>query len=224
MATIEEQHGPPPAAEIRLVIIEDDATILSRQIRLLERFEGLRVVGSARDGRRGLETVAACQPDVVLLDLGLPDLPGTEVTREIRGRHPDVEVLVFTIFEEEEKVLAAIRAGASGYLLKGTPADRIVEAIKDVHNGGSVIQPQLARTLLRRFQTAEASAQAVLTAREAEILALIAKGLNNRDAAQALGVSRGTVRTHLEHIYAKLDVSNRTEAVTEAIRRGIIEP
>jgi len=208
---------------IRLVLVEDQAAILSQQVRLLEGFPELAIVGTARDGTHALEVVAQQQPDVVLLDLGLPDLSGIEVTRRIRSSHPGTEVLIYTIFDDEDGVLAAIRAGASGYLLKGTPASRILEAVRDVHQGGSVIQPQLARSLLRRFGSPAPSGPG-LTPREAEILTLIAKGLTNRHAAETLGLSRATVRTHLEHIYAKLEVSNRTEAVSEAIRRGLIDP
>ncbi|MBK6849574.1 MAG: response regulator transcription factor [Proteobacteria bacterium] len=208
---------------IRLVLVEDQAAILSQQLRLLEGFPELAIVGTARDGAHALEVVAQQQPDVVLLDLGLPDLSGIEVTRRIRSSHPLTEVLIYTIFDDEDGVLAAIRAGASGYLLKGTPASRILEAVRDVHQGGSVIQPQLARSLLRRFGSPAPSGPG-LTPREAEILTLIAKGLTNRHAAETLGLSRATVRTHLEHIYAKLEVSNRTEAVSEAIRRGLIDP
>jgi DNA-binding NarL/FixJ family response regulator len=210
----------------RLLIVEDQGTILEKQRRLLEPHPELVIVGSARDGVTALRLVDELEPDVVLLDLGLPDLDGIQVTREVKARHPAIEILIFTIFDEETRVLEAVRAGASGYLLKGTPAERIVEAIGEVRRGGSVIQPQLARRLLRHFQDAasrdpEAPA---LTPRETEILQLIAKGLSNRAAAEALGLARATIRTHLEHIYAKLEVSNRTEAVTEAIRRGLIEP
>lgn len=211
-------------APIRLVIVEDQPTILAKQQRLLEPFEELDIVATARDGRRAVEAVQRHRPDVVLLDLGLPDFDGIEVTRRIKASLPGVEILIFTIFDEEERVLQAVRAGASGYLLKGTPADKVVEAICEVHGGGSVIQPRLARRLLTHFQAVQGEDLPGLTPRETEILALIAKGLSNRAAAEALGLSRATVRTHLEHIYAKLDVSNRTEAVTEAIRRGIIEP
>jgi DNA-binding NarL/FixJ family response regulator len=210
-------------APIRLVMVEDQPTILEKQQRLLEPFDVLEIVGTARDGRRAVELVKAQRPDVVLLDLGLPDIDGIEVTKKIKASLPDVEILIFTIFDEEERVLQAVRAGASGYLLKGTPADKVVEAIAEVHGGGSVIQPRLARRLLQHFQTAAEEGPG-LTPRETEILTLIAKGLSNRTAAETLGLSRATVRTHLEHIYAKLDVSNRTEAVTEAIRRGLIEP
>ncbi len=151
-----------------------------------------------------------------------------------------MEVLIFTIFDEEEKVLDAIRAGAAGYLLKGATTDKIVEAIKDVHTGGTVIQPSLARRLLRHFNSEgpaaalRQAAQAMpagqpkeetpaLTPRESEILELIAKGLSNTEAGRVLEISSGTIRTHLEHIYAKLDVTNRVEAVTEGIRKGLID-
>ncbi len=217
--------GEPRNEPIRLVIVEDQATILVQQRRLLEGFDELQVVGTARDGARALQLIESERPDVVLLDLGLPDIDGIEVTRQIRVRWPEIEVLIFTIFDDEARVLEAVRAGASGYLLKGMTADRIVEALRDVCSGGSVIQPRLARSLLRRLQRKGVEDPVVrLTPRETEVLTLIAKGLNNRAVAETLGVSRATVRTHLEHIYGKLEVSNRTEAVTEAIRQGIIEP
>jgi len=205
-------------------MVEDQPTILDQQQRLLQSFRQIELLGSARDGERALELVQALRPDVVLLDLGLPDIDGIEVTRRIKASTPEVEILIFTIFDEEDRVLRAVRAGASGYLLKGTPAQRVVDAICEVHDGGSVIQPRLARRLLMHFQNVRGEDAPRLTPRETEILTLIAKGLSNRTAAETLGLSRATVRTHLEHIYAKLDVSNRTEAVTEAIRRGLIDP
>ena len=224
--------GPSvPTPPIRLLVVEDQPQILRHQLKLLEGFPDLVLCGSARDATEALRVLDEARPDVVLLDLGLPDRSGIEVTAEILRRRPDTEVLIWTVFEEEDKVLEAIRAGASGYLLKGTPAARLVEAIREVHSGGSIIQPQLARRLLRRFKpssAAEAPTEAAagarsLSPREREILKLIARGLSNADVARALSVSRATVRTHLEHIYEKLEVSNRTEAVTEGIRQGLIE-
>src|SRR5262245_2122628 len=192
-------------------------------------------------------------------------MSGIDVTRKLRASHPDIEILIFTIFDEEDKVIEAITAGAAGYLLKGTPVEKIVEAIKDVKAGGSVIQPNLARALLRLVQKRTAAPRgpsaaaggdpaagaivpgglvdngavpplagdappadddddggSVLTDRELEILQIIAKGLSNNEAAKVLGLSKATIRTHLEHIYEKLDVTNRLEAVTEALRSGII--
>ena len=152
-------------------------------------------------------------------------------------------MLIFTIFDEEDKVLEAVKAGASGYLLKGAEARKIVDSILEVRQGGSVIQPSLARALLRHFRMPESgpapegsvlkdgqqtdrvppTGKRALTERELECLQIIAKGLSNNEAAQVLGLSKATIRTHLEHIYQKLDVTNRVEAVTEGIRQGIID-
>ncbi len=213
--------------DIRVLVVEDVPRILEGLCRLIEDAEGLVLVGRAGAGEEALARIGPAAPDVVLCDLGLPGIDGIETTRRIRARWPGVEVLILTVFDEEEKVLGAVRAGAAGYLLKGGSAARLCEAIAEVHAGGSVIQPSLARVLLRQFQpprVAEGPALPALTAREREILELIAKGLSNPEAANVLGLSRATVRTHLEHIYEKLEVTNRTEAVAEGIRRGIVNP
>jgi DNA-binding NarL/FixJ family response regulator len=224
--------APPTERPISVVIVEDEAKILRNQLNLLKGFSEITVVGQATSGTEAVERIAELRPDVVLLDLGLPGLDGIQVTTQVKARFPGTEVLIFTIFDDETKVLAAIRAGASGYLLKGMEARRIVDAILEVSKGGSVVQPQLARRLLRHFQRQAEQAAPVpptqepvtaLSPREQEILQLIAKGLSNSQVATAIGVSRATVRTHLEHIYAKLEVSNRTEAVTEGIKQGLID-
>lgn len=214
---------------IRVFVVEDQPKILKNLIKLLDKFPAIQIVGKALSGEEALESLAAAAPHVLLLDLGLPHMNGIEVTREVRKRFPEMEILIFTIFDEEEKVLEAIQAGASGYLLKGMEAEKIVDAIQEVHAGGSVIQPNLARSLLRHFMSQPAPPPGAeepvpqLTAREVEILQVIAKGLSNAEAARVLGVSRATIRTHLEHIYAKLSVSNRVEAITEGIRQGLID-
>lgn len=237
---------------IRVLVVEDQPKILKAQIKLLETYPDIEIVGSALSGETALEEVEKVRPDVILCDLGLPQMSGIEVTRHVKAKHPEIEILIFTIFDEEEKVIEAITAGAAGYLLKGAPVEKIVEAIKDVKAGGSVIQPNLARALLRMIGQPVPNAQggrasvpppgprgrgdddhdgstptgkanvSVLTDRELEILQIIAKGLSNNEAAKVLGLSKATIRTHLEHIYEKLDVTNRVEAVTEGIRQGII--
>ena len=221
-----ETIAPSP---IRVFVVEDQPRILKNQLRLLERHLDLTLIGTALSGEAALEEMARAPPDVLLVDLGLPRMSGIDVTRQVKARWPQVEILIFTIFDEEEKVLEAVKAGASGYLLKGTPADKIVEAIKEVRAGGSVIQPSLARRLLRHFRT-EPDPNPVptepllqpLSNRETEILQLIAKGVSNSEAARLLNLSKTTIRTHLEHIYRKLEVTNRVEAVTEGIRKGLI--
>jgi DNA-binding NarL/FixJ family response regulator len=223
---------------IRVFVVEDQTRILKNQLKLLEGIPEIRIVGTALSGEAALVEVPKVNPDVVLLDLGLPRMSGIDVTRQLKSTHPAIEILIFTIFDEEDKVLDAVRAGASGYLLKGAPADRIVEAIKEVHAGGTVIQPNLARRLLKHFRVPEGTVTAPdpapaaaspeepalrpLSEREKEILQLIAKGISNSEAARMLNVSKATIRTHLEHIYQKLEVTNRVEAVTEGIRKGLI--
>ncbi|MFN0062573.1 MAG: response regulator [Myxococcaceae bacterium] len=226
-------------SKIRVFVVEDQAKILKNQLKVLETTEEIEIVGTALSGESALEELAKLAPDVLLLDLGLPRMDGIEVTRRVKQLYPKVEVLIFTIFDEEEKVLAAIQAGASGYLLKGAPAEKMVEAIRDVASGGTVIQPTLARRLLHHFRAPDASGESTttdpevnttpqgsptkqLSEREREILQLVAKGASNSEAAKLLNISKATIRTHLEHIYRKLDVNNRVEAVTEGIRQGIV--
>ncbi len=223
---------------IRVFVVEDQPKILRSQLKLLRGFSEIDVIGTAPSGESAIEELEDLTPDVILLDLGLPKMSGIDVTREVKSRWPKIEILIFTVFDEEDRVLDAIGAGASGYLLKGAEADKIIDAIQEVHAGGSVIQPSLARRLLRHFRVTpegsevssevipldeEEAQEARLTNREIEILQVIAKGLSNTETAKVLGVSRATVRTHLEHIYAKLDVTNRVEAVTEGIRKGLID-
>lgn len=233
------------ASRIRVYVVEDQSKILKNQLKLLEASADLEIIGTALSGETALEDIRRLKPDVVLLDLGLPRMSGIDVTRVVKSETPKVEILIFTIFDEEDKVLEAVQAGASGYLLKGTPADKMVEAIKEVAQGGTVIQPSLARRLLKHFRVPEVpqsdAAAPVessptpapgmtpepegkkLSARETEILQLIAKGVSNNEAAGMLNLSKATIRTHLEHIYRKLEVTNRVEAVTEGLRKGIIQ-
>jgi DNA-binding NarL/FixJ family response regulator len=230
-----------PVEPIRVFVVEDQTKILKNQLKLLEANKEIAIIGTALSGETGVEEVRRLKPDVLLLDLGLPRMSGIDVTRAVKAELPQVEILIFTIFDEEDKVLEAVQAGASGYLLKGTPADKMIEAIKEVKAGGTVIQPNLARRLLKHFRVGETpaapDASAVpaqpapaaepegkkLSARETEILQLIAKGVSNSEAATVLNLSKATIRTHLEHIYRKLEVTNRVEAVTEGLRKGLIQ-
>ncbi len=216
--------------KIKIYIVEDQINILKTQIKMLNKFEEIEVLGSSLSGDIAIKEIRNLKPDVILMDLGLPDKDGIELTKLVKEEHPKMEVLVFTIFDEEEKVLKAIQAGASGYMLKGTSADKMLYAIKSVHEGGSFIQPSLARILLKYFSNDRKKEdefpdepEIKLTNRENEILQLIAKGLTNKEVANVLKLSHSTVRTHLEHIYQKMDVSNRVEAITEGYKRGMVE-
>lgn len=233
------------ASRIRVYVVEDQSKILKNQLKLLEASADLEIIGTALSGETALDDIRRLKPDVVLLDLGLPRMSGIDVTKAVKAENAKVEILIFTIFDEEDKVLEAVQAGASGYLLKGTPADKMVEAIKEVAQGGTVIQPSLARRLLKHFRVPEVPVAEVpaappqaestsaplqlepegkkLSTRETEILQLIAKGVSNSEAAGMLNLSKATIRTHLEHIYRKLEVTNRVEAVTEGLRKGIIQ-
>lgn len=231
---------------IRVFIVEDQPVILRTEEKLLAQFEDIVVVGTGLSGEEAVDKmkIMVDPPDVVLCDIGLPKMSGIQVVRKIRRRHEKTEFLMFTVFDEEHKVLEAVQAGAAGYLLKGASADKIVESIRDIHQGGSAIQPNLAKSLLKYFRMPEEGlppsgmlmaeererygiapeeGKRALTERELECLQMIAKGLSNNEAALVLGLSKATIRTHLEHIYQKLDVTNRVEAVTEGIRQGIIE-
>ncbi|MFL5344734.1 MAG: response regulator, partial [Hyalangium sp.] len=145
-------EAQPTTAPIRVFVVEDQTKILKNQLRLLEGHQEIEIIGTALSGEAALEEVPKMMPDVLLLDLGLPRMSGIDVTRAVKASYPKVEILIFTIFDEEDKVLEAVKAGASGYLLKGAPVDKIIEAIKEVRAGGTVIQPNLARRLLRHFR------------------------------------------------------------------------
>jgi len=214
----------------RVVVVEDQPRILEAQTALLSDVPDVEVVGQALSGETGLTAIARARPDVALVDLGLPGLDGVELTRRARASWPETEILVFTIYAEPERADAAVRAGAAGYVLKGTPLGRLVEAIRAVHAGGAVVEPSLARPLIQRaartggpVDPGESWAWTPLSRREIEVLQATAKGLSNVETARMLGLTQATVRTHLAHIFDKLDVKNRVEAVTEGIRRGIIQ-
>ncbi|MGC8928247.1 MAG: response regulator [Myxococcota bacterium] len=210
---------------IKIAIVEDNITFLKQIEKLIKRDEKFELVGTATTGTDAIRLIEQRRPELILLDLSLPDIQGTEVIRQVREKKIKCDFLILTVFEEEKLVLQAVRAGASGYLLKGTPYKKIKEALLEIHSGGSVIQPNLARTLLNIFMEQERLKSEVkpLSKREKEILSYIAKGLSNKEVAEVLGLSSTTVRTHLEHIYEKLNVTNRVEAVTEGIRQGLID-
>ncbi len=208
------------------VIICDDQAIIRDGLELLLKLEkDIEIVGLAQDGAEAVELAKGKQPDLVLMDLKMPGMTGVEATRQIRTHHPEMKVLVLTTYDDDEWVFDAIRAGASGYLLKDTPREKVIDAIRGTVAGDSFVDPAVAGKLLTQVASKqEQPASAItsqLTAREEDVLRLIARGLSNADIAGKLHLSEGTVRNHVSAIFAKLDVTDRTQAAILSIRHGM---
>lgn len=208
------------------VIICDDQAIIRDGLEMLLKLEkDIEVVGQAPDGAEAVELVKKVQPDLVLMDLKMPGLNGIEATRQIRAAYPQIKVLVLTTYDDDEWVFDAIRAGASGYLLKDTPREEVIKAVRGTVAGKSFIDPAVAGKLLQQVagqQTQPASLLTdKLTEREVDVLRLIARGFTNADIAERLHLSEGTVRNHVSAIFAKLEVADRTQAAVIAIQHGL---
>lgn len=214
-------------------IVEDDPATRENLVRKVESVEQLSVVGSAATLQSARQQLASIVPDALLVDLQLPDGDGSELIAEFTVRCPDIPILVISVFGDERSVVRAIGAGAQGYLLKDAPGEDLAEAIEQVIAGQSPISPGIARHLIKRFQprTGEPVAgvpvgelpQSVLSKRELEILNLASKGLSNKEAAQALGISVNTIGTYTRRVYAKLAVTSRAEALFEARQLGLMD-
>jgi DNA-binding NarL/FixJ family response regulator len=208
------------------VLLVDDHAMVRRGLRdFLGMFEDIEVVGEAGDGEEALAATAALRPDVVVMDLNLPRLDGVEATRELRATRPDVEVVALTGFVEEARALAAIEAGAAGFLLKDAEPDDVAAAIRAARNGEMYLDPAVAGMVARQLRAPGASAtsagDAVLTPRERDVLALVARGLPNRAIGDALGITERTARTHVSNILAKLGLTSRTQAALYAVEQGL---
>ena len=192
---------------------------------LLKLEPDIEVAGLAEDGAQALEMVARKPPDLVLMDLKMPIMNGVEATRQIRARYPEVKVLVLTTYDDDDSVLSAVQAGASGYLLKDTPREQLAKAVKGTVAGKTYVDPSVAGKVLRQASSHQmqpaASITEKLTGREVEVLRLLANGLNNKDIADRLFLSEGTVRNHVSALMAKLGVSDRTQAAVIAIQHGV---
>ncbi len=208
------------------VIICDDQAIVRDGLELLLKLEkDIEVVGVAQDGAEALELVKNESPDLVLMDLKMPGVNGVEATRQICQAYPGVKVLVLTTFDDDEWVFDALRAGASGYLLKDTRREKVIEAVRGTVSGRAYVDPQVAGKLLDQVASKQEQPLSVitekLTGREVEVLRLIARGFSNADIADRLHLSEGTVRNHVSAIFTRLGVSDRTQAAIIAIRHGL---
>jgi DNA-binding NarL/FixJ family response regulator len=209
---------------IRILIADDHPIVREGLSAVLETQPDFEIVGQATNGAQAVERAAALRPDVILLDLELPELDGVAALRAIRTNDPAAKVIIFTAFDTDERILAAVQAGAQGYLLKGAPREDLFQAIRVVHGGGSLLQPVVAARLLRQVSVAaSATPTESLTERELEVLHLLAKGRQNKEIANELWISERTVKFHVSAILAKLQVGNRTEAVSKAAQLGLVE-
>jgi NarL family two-component system response regulator LiaR len=216
--------GEAEKGKVIRVLIADDHGIVRKGIRALLATEpGIVVAGEAADGQQAVARTLQLGPDVVLMDLVMPGIDGLEATEQIIAQRPDTRILVLTSFAGDDKVFPAIRAGALGYLLKDSGPEQLVQAIQQVYRGESSLHPSVARKLLRELaEPGQRTAGAeTLTAREVEVLQLVAEGDSNREIAERLTISEATVRTHVSNILAKLNLGSRTQAALYALRTGI---
>jgi DNA-binding NarL/FixJ family response regulator len=211
---------------IRVLVVDDHFVVRKGVCALLADAEDIAVVGEAGDGRQAVEEAARCSPQVILMDLNLPELDGVEATRRILAAQPEVGIVVLTGADMEGEVLTAIRAGALGYLAKTSQRQDFLEAIREVSRGEAWLPPRLTRKLLARLQAPPDGAGTLeaLTDRESEVLGLLGRGWSNRRIARELSIAEVTVRTHVSHVLDKLGVSNRVEAALHALRSGLVAP
>lgn len=201
---------------IRLLIADDHPVVREGLAAMLNRRPDLTVVGEASSGREAIDLYRREKPDVTLMDLRMPEMGGVEAITTLRAEFPHARFIVLTTYEGDEDIARALKAGAQAYLLKDTPRDELLDAIRAVHAGHKRIAPEMAAKLADRLTTPE------LTEREMEVLKLIVAGRSNKEIGAALTITEGTVKVHVNNLLGKLGVSDRTQAVTEALRRGLV--
>jgi NarL family two-component system response regulator LiaR len=207
---------------IRILITDDHAVVREGLRTLIGTEPGMDVVGEAADGIEAVQQACELNPDVILLDMVMPRMGGLEAIQKIKSRCPEAHILVLTSFSDNETVFPAIKAGALGYLLKNTSPERLLNAIRDVHQGIPSISSDIANKLMRELHRTSnlPPTKEPLTEREMDVLKLVARGLTNQEIAQNLVIAEGTVRTHVSNILSKLHLANRTQAALYALREG----
>lgn len=222
------------ASKTRLAIVDDHELAREGLRDLLADAPDVEVVGEASNGREALLLCSRLRPDLVLMDVRMPEMDGLSATQELKQRFPETSVLMMTMHENPDYLLEALRAGAAGYLLKDASQDEVLDAVRRIREGESPLAPELAAQLLRRLATKNSGRQRAqagrgegpvqpLTRRELEVLGIMKLGLTNRQIAQKLTISPGTAKNHVEHIIAKLGVSDRTQAVVKALELGLLD-
>ncbi len=215
----ESAAGAHTTGSIRVLVADDHPIVRGGIVAMLEDETGIEVVGEAADGLLAVELAARLEPDLVLMDLRMPGIDGDEATSRILAARPQTRIVVLTTYESDESILTAIEAGASGYLLKAAPQEEILAGIRSVARGEVALAPRIAAMLVGRVRRPSAPS---LSPRELEVLGLVAQGLSNPAIAKKLFVSEATVKTHLLHVFEKLEVNDRTRAVTRAMELGLL--
>ncbi len=210
---------------IRILVADDHPIVRDGLVAILGTQADFEVIGTASNGLEVVDLVEQLRPDVLLLDLQMPEMDGVQALQTLQGRGIDTKVIVFTAFDTDERILGAVRAGAQGYLLKGAPREELFDAIRVVNGGGSLLQPIVMSKLLRHISQRDEDRSQIepLSPREHEVLVLMARGLQNKEIAAELVISERTVKFHVSSILSKLGAGNRTEAVTMALQQGLIE-
>lgn len=211
------------AEMVKVLVVDDHAVIRAGIARILSAETDIKIVGEARDGQEAINRAVELKPDVILMDIIMPRCDGLEALPVIKDRVPAARVLILTVSESEDDLFQAIRFGADGYLLKGAAIDDIVEGIRQVAEGQAIVSPCMAGKLLQEFRK-ESLADLQLSPREMEVLTLVGEGLTNREVAQRLTVTEGSVKTYLQRILQKLHLKNRAEAKAYALRRYPVAP
>ncbi|MDR5043458.1 response regulator transcription factor [Bacillus thuringiensis] len=214
--------------KIKVLLVDDHTVVLKGLAFFLSTQEDLELVGEANNGKEALVKVGERTPDVILMDLYMPEMDGVEATAYIKKEYPNVKVIVLTSFSDQAHVLPALRAGASGYILKDVEPDQLVEAIRSAYKGNIQLHPDIANALLSQTLPVEEKEEEpsiqvdVLTARENEVLQLLAKGMSNKEVASVLVITEKTVKAHVSSILSKLNLSDRTQAALYAVKNGIV--
>ena len=216
---------PERKAVIRVLIADDHPIVRQGIVAVVDRERDIEVVGEASNGHEAVEMTASLEPDIVLMDMKMPEMDGVEATAHITNTAPNAAVIILTTFDTDDYIFRGLKAGARGYLLKDSPPSELIGAIRTVHSGESMIEPRVAGRLLDQFtrSSSEDASQDSLSPRETEVVRLMASGATNKEIAARLNIGESTVKTHIVHLFTKLGVNDRTGAVMAAARRGIVE-
>lgn len=206
---------------IKVLVVDDQALICDGIAKLLEGERDIEVVGKAYGGQEAIEKAEQLKPDIILMDIRMPEVDGISATRQIKAKNSSIQVIAISVYEEDDLIMQMFKAGAVGYILKDISLENLINAIKNVYKGTTMINPRISRKLLNLISTDQNVGEA-LTSREVEILREVAKGKSNKEIAEELYLSESTVKTHISHIFQKLNIKTRSEAILYAVKKGLI--